>query len=111
MCQLHGTICTIYIFAIKKYLTQSATETIIHAFVTSQFYLNNGLLYGISKKLVRKLQKVQHAAAPAYVIVILNRLALQVKRHLEFNSVQDKHILQIPVYPEHLDLDGTLKAA
>ena len=65
------------ILAIKKYLTQNATETIIHAFVTSQLYLNNGLLYGISKKLVRKLQKVENAAAPAYVIVILNRLALQ----------------------------------
>ena len=51
------------IFTIRKYLTQSATETIIHAFVTSKLDLNNGLLYGISKKQVKKLQKVQNAAA------------------------------------------------
>ena len=48
---------------IRKYLTQEATETIIHAFVSSKLDLNNGLLYKLLKKEIMRLQKVQNVAA------------------------------------------------
>lgn len=40
-----------------------ATKTLVHAYVTSRLDYCNSLLYGISRELINKLQKVQNAAA------------------------------------------------
>ena len=39
------------------------TESIIHAFVTSKLDYNNGLLSGMTDKLLDQLQRVQNACA------------------------------------------------
>ena len=48
---------------VKKYLTPHATESLIHAFITSKLYYCNGLMYGIPKNQLVRLQRVQNAAA------------------------------------------------
>ena len=53
--------------SIKRYLDQSATERLIHAFVMSRIDNCNGLLYGLSDLLLGKLQRIQNSAARLYV--------------------------------------------
>jgi hypothetical protein len=48
---------------IRKYLSDEHTATLIHAFVTTKLDHNNSLLYGCSKQLISKLQKIQNTAA------------------------------------------------
>jgi hypothetical protein len=51
------------IWKIRKYLNNSATETLVHAFVSSKLDQCNSLLYGLPSKQLKKLQRVQNAAA------------------------------------------------
>ena len=48
---------------IRKYLSRTATERLIHAFVTSKLDSYNSLLYGLPKYCIQKLQSVLSAAA------------------------------------------------
>ena len=48
---------------IRKYLSRDSTEKLIHAFVSSRLDYCSGLLYGLPKKLISKLQRVQNTAA------------------------------------------------
>ena len=48
---------------IRKYLSRTATERLIHAFVTSKLDSYNSLLYGLPKYCKQKLQSVLNAAA------------------------------------------------
>jgi len=47
---------------LTRSLSSVAAETVIHAFMASRFDYCNALLYGISDKLMRRLQSVQNAA-------------------------------------------------
>ena len=47
---------------IRKYLSRDSTEKLIHAFVSSRLDYCNGLLYGLPKNLIAKLQRVQNTA-------------------------------------------------
>ena len=47
----------------RKYLTSSATKTLIHAYVTSRLDYCNGLLYGLPKESINRLQSVLNTAA------------------------------------------------
>ena len=48
---------------IRKFLSQGATCTIIHAFITSQIDYCNSLMNGLPENLIKKLQRVQNTAA------------------------------------------------
>jgi len=48
---------------IRKYLSNTATKTLVHALVTSRLDNLNGLLYGLSSKILHKLERVQNTAA------------------------------------------------
>ena len=48
---------------IRKYLTEDATCTVIHAFVSSQIDYCNSLMNGLPAHLIKKLQRVQNTAA------------------------------------------------
>ena len=48
---------------IRKFLSQSCTERLIHAFVTSRLDYCNSILYGLSDSLIRRLQLLQNSAA------------------------------------------------
>ena len=56
-CQLHS------LRRIRKYLSHQATESLIHAFIFSHIDYCNGLLNGVSKHLINKLQRIQNMAA------------------------------------------------
>ena len=51
------------IAAIRKYLSQQDTQTLIHAFISSRLDFCNSLLYGLPACLISKLQKIQNTAA------------------------------------------------
>ena len=46
--------------SIRDCLTQHATELLIHSLIISRLDYGNGLLYGVSDKLLDKLQRVQN---------------------------------------------------
>ena len=48
---------------IRRFLSHEATETLIHAFVTSKVDYCNSLLYDLPAYQIAKLQRVQNAAA------------------------------------------------
>ena len=48
---------------IRPYLTRRATETLVHAFVTSKLDYGNAVLHGLPSTLLSRLQHVQNAAA------------------------------------------------
>ena len=48
---------------IRKYLSQDSLITLVHAFITSHLDYCNGLLFGLPKVKIAKLQHVQNAAA------------------------------------------------
>ena len=50
-------------FRIRKYISTQTTEILIHAFVTSKLDHCNSLLYNVPRKVIKKLQSVQNAAA------------------------------------------------
>ena len=47
----------------RKFLTPSAAETLIHAYITSRLDYCNGLLHGLPTNLVAKLQSILNTAA------------------------------------------------
>ena len=51
------------IWRVRRYLNQKSAETIVHAFITSRLDYCNGLLYGLPKYMIKRLQYVQNAAA------------------------------------------------
>ena len=48
---------------IRKYLSRSSTETLIHAFILSRLDYCNSLFYGLPKYQLSKLQRVMNASA------------------------------------------------
>ena len=48
---------------IRKFLNKKATESIIHAFVTSRIDNGNSLFYGLPQNQINRLQRIQNTAA------------------------------------------------
>ena len=48
---------------IRKFLSRETVETLVHAFIASRIDYCNSLLYGLPKRQLDKLQRVQNAAA------------------------------------------------
>ena len=51
------------IFSIRQYLDPETLETLVHAFVTSRMDYCNALLFGITKRNLKRLQRVQNRVA------------------------------------------------
>ena len=54
---------------IRKFLTPQATQTLVHAFITSNSHYCNPLFYGMPQYLLDKLQRIQKAAARVVMLV------------------------------------------
>ena len=48
---------------IRHLLTQSITEKLVHAFITARLDYCNSILYGLPKRLIQRLQRIQNTAA------------------------------------------------
>ena len=48
---------------IRHLLTQSTTEKLVHAFITARLDYCNSILYGLPKRLIQRLQRIQNTAA------------------------------------------------
>ena len=48
---------------IRKYLTEQATQNLIHAFVTSRLDMGNSFLFGLPDTLLNRLKRLQNIAA------------------------------------------------
>ena len=90
------------LFQIRKYLTKSAAETLVHAFVTSRLDNGNSLLFGLPKSTLNQLQLVQNAAA---------RLLSGKKKHDHITPVlKSLHWLPVEYRTQYKILMFTFKA-
>ena len=81
---LHNIRC------IRKYISRDSLLTLIHSFITSRLDFCNGLLYGLPKSQIVKLQHVQNAAA---------RLAMNIDKYSHVSqALQDLHRLPVRSY-------------
>ena len=96
---------------IRKYLDDSATESLIHSFVTSNIDYCNALLYEAPKSAIIKLQKLQNAAARVvckarkfdHVSPILEKLHwLPVSHRITFKIALLTHRCVNKVAPDYL---------
>ena len=79
--KLHNIRC------IRKYLSRDSLVVLIHAFITSRLDFCNGLLYGLPKSQIVKLQRIQNAAA---------RLAMNIGKYSRVTqALQDLHWLPV----------------
>ena len=44
-------------------LTQSITEKLVHVFITARLDYSNSILYGLPKRLIQRLQRIQNTTA------------------------------------------------
>ena len=58
----YGTNCETYIGFIRKYLTRSAAEKIVHALISCRLDFGNALLYNLPQTKLAKIQRLQNAA-------------------------------------------------
>ena len=88
--------------SIRRYLDKQTTATLIHALVTSRLDYCNSLLYGINRRLEKRLQRVQDAAA---------RLLTQMKKCDSMKPVRKElHWLPVAQRIEYKILLLTFKA-
>jgi len=73
---------------LMRSLSSAAAETVVHAFIASRLDYCNALLYGVSDKLMRRLQSVQNTAA---------RLVTSV-RHCEHITLILRQLHWLPVW-------------
>jgi hypothetical protein len=81
---------------VRKYLTQEATEKLVHAFISSKIDYGNALLFGIPDSLLKRLQRIQNTAARVvvraskyeHITPVLQKLHwLPVKQRVEFKII------------------------
>ena len=71
----------------RLHLSRDSLLALIHAFITSRLDFCNGLLYGLPKSQIVKLQRIQNAAA---------RLAMNIGKYSHVTqALQDLHWLQV----------------
>jgi hypothetical protein len=80
---------------IRKYLDNSATERLVHAFVTSRLDCNNSLLYGIPASHMMPLQRVQNAAARLVTLTKRREHISPILRQLHWLRIEDRVTFKI----------------
>ena len=80
---------------IRRYLSQDATEILIHAYITSKLDNCKSLLYGLSTYVINELQTIQNAAARIVTFGKKTDHTTPVLRKLNWLPVQYRIIFKI----------------
>ena len=83
---------------IRKYLTNNATEQLVHAFVTSRLDMWNSLLYGLPALQIKRLSRLQNIAARIITRTKPTEHITPVLRDLHWLRVKDRIIFKILIY-------------
>ena len=83
------------IWKIRKYLSRSACETFVHAFVSSKLDFCNSLLYGLPKSSLQKLQHVQNAAARLITFTRIQEHITPILYSLHWLPVEQRIVFKI----------------
>lgn len=84
------------IWKIRKFLSQSACEILVHALISSKLDFCNSLLYGLHKTSLKRLQCVQNAAARLVTLtkkqehitpILFNLHWLPIEQRIEFKII------------------------
>ena len=80
---------------IRRYLSQSSTETIVHAYITSPFDYCNALLYGLPKYLIHRPQLLQNSAARLVTLTRRQEHITPILRSLHWLSVHYRIVFKM----------------
>ena len=83
---------------IRKYLTNDATEQLLHAFVTSRLDMGNSLLYGLPDLQIKRLSRLQNIAPRIITRTKPTEHITPVLRDLHWLPIKDRIIFKILVY-------------
>ena len=91
---------------IRKYLTRSATEKLVHSLISSRLDFGNGLLYNLPNSKITQLQKLQNAAARIVSLSNKHSHITPVLKNLHWLPIKERIIFKILLLVYHI-LNGT----
>ena len=80
---------------IRHLLTQSITEKLVHAFITGSLDYCSSILYGIPKRLIQRLQRIQNTAARLVTRTNRDDHMTPVLKSLHWLPVQERIIFKV----------------
>ena len=80
---------------IRRYLSQSTTEAIVRAYITSRLDYCNALLYGLPKYLINRLQLLQNSAARLVTLTRRQEHITPILRSLHWLPVHYRIVFKI----------------
>ena len=83
---------------IRKYLTRSATEKLVHSLISSRLDFGNGLLYSLPDSQIGKLQKLQNAAARIVTFSSKRSHITNVLKSLYWLPLKERLVFQILLF-------------
>lgn len=91
---------------IRKYLTRSATEKLVHSLISTRLDFGNGLLYNLPNSQIAQLQKLQNAAARIVSLSSKRSHITPILQNLHWLPVKERIIFKILLLVYHI-LNGT----
>ena len=91
---------------IRKYLTRSATEKLVHSLISSRLDFGNGLLYNLPDSQIGKLQKLQNAAARIVTLTDKRSHITPVLKSLHWLPLRERLAFKILLLVFHI-VNGT----
>ena len=86
---------------IRKYLSRSATEKIVHALISSRLDFGNALLYNLPQTQLSKLQKLQNAAARIITLSIKYTHITPILQSLHWLPIKNRIMFKILLLTFH----------
>ena len=91
---------------IRKYLTRSATEKLVHALISSRLDFGNGLFFNLPNSQIAQLQKLQNAAARIVSLSSKRSHITPILKSLHWLPVQERIRFKILLLVYHV-IEGT----
>ena len=91
---------------IRKYLTRSATEKLVHSLISSRLDFGNGLLYSLPDSQIGKLQTLQNAADRIVTLSSKRSHITPVLKSLHWLPLKERLVFKILLLVFHI-VNGT----